>query len=145
VKSILADASRSSIRQVSVFQSGPTQASPYPTAATLDLQRVIEARYPGIPFGPLPMMGGFTTSILFQQQGFTAYGFSPIPMNRFDAARRHGNDERVYLRDYLNGVDLFRDFLEEFAFGESKNVTAKVTKLTINVKTASKPFSLSHS
>jgi hypothetical protein len=37
-------------------------------------------------------------------------------MNRFDASRRHGNDERVYLRDYVNGVDLFRDFLEEFAF-----------------------------
>jgi acetylornithine deacetylase/succinyl-diaminopimelate desuccinylase-like protein len=122
VKSILDDASRSGVRAVSVFQSGSTEPSPYPTPTTMALQRVIEGRYPGTWFGPLPTVGGFTTSILFQQKGFAAYGFSPIPMNRFDASRRHGNDERVYLRDYVNGVDLFRDFLEEFAFfAESKS------------------------
>ena len=27
-------------------------------------------------------------------------------MNITDAVRRHGNDERIFLRDYLNGVDL---------------------------------------
>ena len=116
VAEILADAARSSIRPVSEFQSGPTTASPYPTPITRALQRVTQARYPGVAFGPMPLIGGFTTSILFQQHGFAAYGFSPIAMNRFDSARRHGNDERVYLRDYLDGVNLYRDFLEEFAF-----------------------------
>ncbi|HEX7253446.1 MAG TPA: M20/M25/M40 family metallo-hydrolase, partial [Thermoanaerobaculia bacterium] len=61
VRSVLADASRSTIHEVSVFESGPTHASPYPTAVTLDLERVIETRSPGVPFGPLPTMGGFTT------------------------------------------------------------------------------------
>jgi hypothetical protein len=113
---ILSDASRSGIRAVSTFESGPTRASPYPTPVTRTLERVTAAHSPGIPFGPLPTAGGFTTSILFQQRGFPAYGYSPIPMNMFDAARRHGNDERVYLRDYLNGVDLYRDVIEDFAF-----------------------------
>jgi acetylornithine deacetylase/succinyl-diaminopimelate desuccinylase-like protein len=36
-------------------------------------------------------------------------------MNITDAVRRHGANERIYLRDYLRGVDLFRDVLEEFA------------------------------
>ena len=36
-------------------------------------------------------------------------------MNITDASRRHGNNERIYLRDYLDGVALFRDVLEEFA------------------------------
>ena len=37
-------------------------------------------------------------------RGIPTYGFAPIPMNITDSARRHGNDERVFLRDYLNGV-----------------------------------------
>jgi len=36
-------------------------------------------------------------------------------MNIFDAVRRHGNDERVYLRDYLNGVALYEDIVADYA------------------------------
>ena len=36
-------------------------------------------------------------------------------MNITDAARRHDLNERVYLRDYVNGVRIFRDVLEEFS------------------------------
>jgi hypothetical protein len=36
-------------------------------------------------------------------------------MNITDAARRHWNDERIYLRDYLSGVSLFTDALLEYA------------------------------
>jgi acetylornithine deacetylase/succinyl-diaminopimelate desuccinylase-like protein len=113
---ILSDAARSGIRLVSSFQSGATSPSPYPTPFTRLLERVTTAHHPGIPFGPLPEVGGFTTSLLFRKRGFPAYGFAPIPMNRFDAAKRHGNDERVFVRDYLDGVDLLQDIIEEFAF-----------------------------
>jgi hypothetical protein len=30
-------------------------------------------------------------------------------------ARRHGNDERIYLRDFIDGVDLYKELLLEFA------------------------------
>ena len=96
-------------------ESEVSVASPYPTPFTELLRRVAEARFPGVPFGPFPTFGGYTTSILLRERGIPAYGFSPIPMNITDAARRHGNDERIFLRDYLTGVDLFADVLEEFA------------------------------
>ncbi len=66
------------------------------------LKRVTEAYSPGIPFGPMPTFGGYTTSILFRQRGFPTYGYSPIAMNITDSVRRHGNDERIFLRDYLD-------------------------------------------
>jgi acetylornithine deacetylase/succinyl-diaminopimelate desuccinylase-like protein len=53
--------------------------------------------------------------MLFRRRGFATYGFSPIPMNISDTARRHRSDERVYLPDFLAGVRLFSDILEEIA------------------------------
>ncbi len=116
------DAARSGIRVVEKLSSGKTNASPYLSpsghlVAFLDLiRRVTEARYPGIPFGPVPTFGASTTSIYFRQRGTACYGYSPIPANIADSGRRHGNDERIFLRDYVNGVEAYRDVLLEFAF-----------------------------
>jgi hypothetical protein len=35
-------------------------------------------------------------------------------MNITDSSRRHGLDERVFLRDYLIGCAIYADSLEEF-------------------------------
>ena len=112
---IVKDATAAGIRIVRSFSGGPTDASPYPTPFTELLRRATEARYPGVPFGPLPTFAGYTTSMLFRQRGIPTYGYSPIPMNIFDSVRRHGNDERVYLRDYVNGVALFSAAIADFA------------------------------
>lgn len=112
---ILAAAARSDVRVLSRFDSGPTKASLYPSALTDLLRRVTEAHFPGVPFGPVPGFGGYTTSLLFRERGFQTYGFSPFPMNITDTARRHWNDERIYLRDYLSGLGLFTDALLEYA------------------------------
>ncbi|MCA1611738.1 MAG: M20/M25/M40 family metallo-hydrolase [Acidobacteria bacterium] len=113
--SIRKDARGRGVEIITDFSSGATAASPYPTPFTRLLGQVTADRYPGIPFGPMPMFGGVTTSNHFRRAGIAAYGYSPIPMNITDMARRHGNDERIYLRDYLNGVLLFGEVLEEFA------------------------------
>jgi hypothetical protein len=63
----------------------------------------------------VPGFGGYTTSLLFRDRGYQTYGFSPFPMNITDSARRHWNDERIYLRDFLSGVGLFADALLEYA------------------------------
>jgi acetylornithine deacetylase/succinyl-diaminopimelate desuccinylase-like protein len=112
---ILADARSHQIMTIAKFSGGATSASPYPTPFTELLRRVTEGHFPGVPFGPLPTSGSFSTSMLFRQRGFATYGFTSIPMNVTDAVRRHRNDERVYLPDYQAGVRLFRDVLEEFA------------------------------
>ncbi|HSS43845.1 MAG TPA: M20/M25/M40 family metallo-hydrolase, partial [Thermoanaerobaculia bacterium] len=111
---ILREARRRGIRIVETLSSGATSSSPYRTASgqlvpfVALLKRVTEAMYPGVPFGPVPTFGGTTTSIYFRRLGIPAYGYTPIPANITDAARRHGNDERIYLRDYVDGVELYR-------------------------------------
>jgi acetylornithine deacetylase/succinyl-diaminopimelate desuccinylase-like protein len=97
------------------FDSGATRPSAYPSALTDLLQRVTEAHFPGVPFGPIPGFGGATTSIYFRDAGKDVYGYSPIPINITDSSRRHSNDERIYLRDYLAGVSLLDDVLWEYA------------------------------
>lgn len=98
------------------FSSGPTTASPYPTDFTELLKRVSWAFHPGIPFGPDPAFGGVTTSVEFRRRGIPAYGWAPILMNIMDSSRRHLNDERVFLRDYLNGVETYDQVVKEYAF-----------------------------
>ncbi len=112
---IYQDAARSGVERLTFFSSGPTQASPYPTRFTELIKRVTESRYPGVPFGPVPTFGGATTSIYYRARGIPAYGFSPIPMNITDSVRRHGNDERIFLRDYLTGLELYSDIVAEYA------------------------------
>ena len=112
---ILKDASLLGVEVTHSFSGGVTSASPYPTPFTEILRRVTEAHFPGVPFGPVPTFTAYTTSVLLREKGFAAYGYSSIPINVTDAVRRHGANERLYLRDYVRGVDLFRDVLEEFA------------------------------
>lgn len=114
LKSIL-DSVADPVRLVRTNYGGPAGASPYPTSFTRILQRVTEAFAPGVPFGPMPTFGGYTTSIIFRQRGLATYGYSPIAMNITDSVRRHGNDERVFLRDYVRGCDIYAEILEEFA------------------------------
>jgi hypothetical protein len=49
-------------------------------------------------------------------------------MNITDTARRHWNDERLYLRDYLNGVALFDDVLLEYAAGGAQELSPAAPK-----------------
>jgi hypothetical protein len=109
------DAVPPSVRVLRTAFGGPTGASPYPTPLTEILKAVTEAYFPGTPFGPMPTWGGYTTSLIFRTKGFRTYGYSPIAMNITDSARRHGNDERVFLRDFLIGCAMYADGLEEFA------------------------------
>jgi len=115
MRAIDEDARREGLTVITSIDGEIGVASPYPTPFTELIRRVTEASYPGTPFGPLPTYGGYTTSILLRERGIPTYGFQPIPMNITDAARRHGNDERVFLRDYLNGVALLSEVVEEYA------------------------------
>jgi acetylornithine deacetylase/succinyl-diaminopimelate desuccinylase-like protein len=127
--SIEADAVGRGIRIVSRYSTGATTASPYltPSGELVSLLAVIrdvtEAFSPGVPFGPVPTFGGSTTSIYFRQRGIAAYGYSPVPANITDSTRRHGNDERIFLRDYVNGVEMYKEILLELALGKGQKVS----------------------
>jgi acetylornithine deacetylase/succinyl-diaminopimelate desuccinylase-like protein len=119
-QAVLKDARELGVRTTLSFDGGLTSASPYPTPFTELLRRVTQAHFPGVPFGPIPVFSAYTTSVFLRQKGFPTYGYSSIPMNITDAVRRHGDNERIYLRDYVNGVALFEDVLEEFALNPGK-------------------------
>ena len=120
----------SPVRVVRTAYGGPSGASPYPTAFTRLLERVTWAYSPGVAFGPMPTFGGYTTSVLFRQKGFPTYGYSPIGMNITDSPRRHGNNERIFLRDYVLGCAIYADIVEEFATNppDRRNVTGSHQK-----------------
>ena len=110
------DAARSrGIRVWDTFIEEPSAVSPYPTPFTELLRRVTEVRHPGIPFGPIPIWGGFTTSGAFRSRGIPAYGYSPTPINVADQARVHRHDERIFLRDFVDGASLYSEVVEEWA------------------------------
>ena len=115
---------RHTVRVILSSSSGATAASPYPTRDTELLRQVIEAWHPGVPFGPMPTYGGWTTSVAFRRLGIPAYGFSPIPANITDSARRHGNDERIFLRDYLEGLEIYKSVLAAFALPPGNKTSA---------------------
>jgi hypothetical protein len=110
------DAIAPPVRVIRTGYGGPSDASPYPTAFTQLLQRVTAAYSPGVVFGPLPTFGGYTTSVFFRKMGYPTYGYSPIAVNITDSARRHGNDERIFLSDYVLGCAIYGEILEEFAW-----------------------------
>jgi acetylornithine deacetylase/succinyl-diaminopimelate desuccinylase-like protein len=112
---VLAEAGRRGASWVSRECSGPLSASPYPTPDTEAIRRVLQALLPGIPL--LPMINSFagTTSVEFRKRGIPAYGFTPFQIDPADAARRHGNDERIFLPFYTRGVTAMREVLFELA------------------------------
>jgi hypothetical protein len=124
------DARSAGIKVLDTFSSGATTVSPYRDASgqlmpfLRVIQRVTEARYPGVPFGPVPTFGGVTTSVLFATME-SPHGCSPTPSTS-DTARRH-SDERIYLRDYVDGVDLYKELLPGSP-SRATNVTGPATK-----------------
>ena len=54
--------------------------------------------------------------VFFRERGFPTYGYSPILMNITDEARRHGNDERVFLKDYVEAIAIMDQVVREYAF-----------------------------
>lgn len=99
----------------------PGSASPYPSPETRAIERALAATHPGIPVLPLINAFSETTSTEFRRRGIAAYGFTPFEIDPSDAARRHGNDERVFLPFYVRGVETMRETLFEMVASVEKN------------------------
>ncbi|MBI4468556.1 MAG: M20/M25/M40 family metallo-hydrolase [Acidobacteria bacterium] len=54
---------------------------------------------------------GFTDSHYFRDLGIACYGFSPFAVDRDDQARVHGNDERISVKGFLDGVALYQEVI----------------------------------
>ena len=88
---------------------------------------------PGVPFGPMPTFGGYTTSILFRQRGFPTYGYSPIAMNITDSVRGTATTSGSSCGTTSSACEIYADALEEFATFNAgdRNVSRSRRKVTI--------------
>ncbi len=93
----------------------PSRPSPFPTQDTEGISRVLQASAPGVPAIPVINSFGDSTSSIFRRRGIPAYGFTPYLMDPIDAARRHGNDERLFLPFFTRGIPVMREVLYELA------------------------------
>ncbi len=74
------------------------------------IRAVIHERLPVARVGPA-VSTGFTDSHYFRDLGLTCYGFSPFAVDPDDQARAHGNDERISVRSFKEGVLLYREVI----------------------------------
>lgn len=70
----------------------------------------LERRQPGVTVAP-HILAGFTDNWVFRGAGLHAYGFSPFVIDDTDAARIHGNDERISLENLHAGVRSYAEML----------------------------------
>ena len=91
--------------------------SPAESSADTDLYslmtRVIEERYASVNIVPSAMTG-FTDSHFFRDLGIISYGFDPIIFPDGVIANVHGNNERIPLESFNQGVQLTIDVVREF-------------------------------
>jgi acetylornithine deacetylase/succinyl-diaminopimelate desuccinylase-like protein len=94
-------------------------APPAPSSSTTSdlydtIAQVAGLQFPGAPV--LPYMSPWTTdSSYLRMRSVQAYGLLPFPLTEEDAARMHGNDERIPLDSFRKGVDLLYGIVTNFA------------------------------
>jgi len=83
------------------------------------IQRVSAARYSAdvIP----TVSGGFTDSHFFRDIGITSYGYSPFKFTLSEFTGVHGNDERISVRNIVDGTQIYHELLETFVVPAATN------------------------
>lgn len=70
--------------------------------------------FPGVPVLPF-MSTGATDSAQLRLHNVQAYGVSPFPLTEEDAARVHGDEERIPVASFDKGVAFLARIVSEFA------------------------------
>ena len=78
------------------------------------LTKVCAKEFGGAPVLPL-LSTGATDSAQLRLHNVQAYGLGPFPLTQEDAARVHGDEERIPLAAFAKGVDLITHIVAEFA------------------------------
>lgn len=98
------------IEEIMLF--GPAESSVDTDLYSL-MTRVIGERYSSVNIVPSAMTG-FTDSHFFRDLGIISYGFDPVVFPDGVGSNIHGNNERIPLESFNQGVDLTIDVVREF-------------------------------
>jgi acetylornithine deacetylase/succinyl-diaminopimelate desuccinylase-like protein len=80
-------------------------AVPFAGPVVEAIREVAAAMAPGAPVVPL-LSTGATDSATLRRAGIAAYGILPFPLSVEDAARMHGNDERMPVESLVFGFQM---------------------------------------
>ena len=109
IKSIISDPS---IR-VDVILNFPPAVSSTDTPLYASIEKAIHELDPGA--GVVQTVdAGFTDSHFFRDVKIASYGFEPFAVTREDDERVHGNNERIPLKNYTDGVQLYWNIIDDF-------------------------------
>ena len=99
------------------YKFEPSPFSPTDCDAFRLLAETVDAVYPGVPAVPYVMNGG-TDSKHFAAVWPNVYRFAGFRFTAEERAGMHGNDERLSVGSYLDGVRFYRKLLENLNKGE---------------------------
>ncbi|HJW33721.1 MAG TPA: M20/M25/M40 family metallo-hydrolase, partial [Holophagaceae bacterium] len=91
----------------------PNPASPLRPDLMAALERTTAKQWPGLPVLPCMDTGGSDGAYL-REAGIPTYGISAIPIDE-DDVRAHGQDERIRIADFDQGVEAFDRLIREVA------------------------------
>jgi acetylornithine deacetylase/succinyl-diaminopimelate desuccinylase-like protein len=79
------------------------------------IERVMAEQHPGVRVAP-SVVTGFTDSHFTRDLGIASYGFDPKIIPETEYVRIHGNDERVSVAAFLQGVRDLRAIVDEVVY-----------------------------
>ena len=113
IKRVLAD---DTIRVEVVLNFAPT-VSHADTPLYKTIEEAVKKIHPGTAVGQT-VTAGFTDSHFFREKGILSYGFAPIAAAEADSVTAHGNDERIAVKAFTDGVRLLWEVVYRFVRAE---------------------------
>jgi acetylornithine deacetylase/succinyl-diaminopimelate desuccinylase-like protein len=101
--------------RIDILQSHPSSPeSSLDTPLHKTIEESVKALFPGAGVADTTSTG-FNDSYFFRVKGITAYGFVPFAMRADDSGRAHGNDERLPVASFTDGVHLMWEVVSRFS------------------------------
>jgi acetylornithine deacetylase/succinyl-diaminopimelate desuccinylase-like protein len=103
--------------QIETVLNFASTASPINTLLYADIQEAVKQLHPGAGVAQ-SVETGFTDSHFFRERNIVSHGFEPFAIPEADTARVHGNDERIPVKAYTDGVRLLWEVVYNFSRAE---------------------------
>jgi len=99
--------------KIEVILNFPPATSSTGTPLFASIEKAVHALDPGA--GVVQTVdAGFTDSHFFRDKGIVSYGFEPFAVTREDDHRVHGDNERIPLKNYQDGMHLLWNVVYDF-------------------------------
>ncbi len=99
--------------KINVILNFPPATSSTDTPLFASIEKAVHALDPGA--GVVQTVdAGFTDSHFFRDKGIVSYGFEPFAVTREDDERVHGDNERIPVKNYQDGMHLLWNVVYDF-------------------------------